>query len=90
MATPDTTLAARAADLKAVLKDIPGDPNNLAGPVYPIPEELAAAIAAHLAHCGAEITQPSDRYWVAPERPGEFMNPGTWKALPMPAGGDTQ
>lgn len=85
MAT-DPTLAARASDLKAVLRDIPGDPNNLAGPVYPIPEELAAAIAAHLAHCGAEITQLTDRVWVPPERPGEFMNPGTWKTLPVEGG----
>lgn len=86
MDTPNSTLAARAADLQAVLRDIPGDLNNIDGPVYPIPAELAAAIAAHLAHCGAEITQLADRVWVPPERPGEFMNPGTWKTLPVEGG----
>lgn len=86
MATPNQSLAARAADLKSVLRDIPGDKNNIDGPVYPIPEELAAAIAAHLAHCGAEIAQLTDRVWVPPERPGEFMNPGSWKTLPVGVG----
>lgn len=81
-ATDDTEH--RAGLLRDLIKDIPASADLDDSRVYPVPAELAEAIATHLAYCGIGIVAEPTRAWEPPPAgQGHYLNPGKWRDLTM-------
>lgn len=82
--TTNAELQARAQQLLEFLKDIPASADLDDARAYPVPAELAEAIATHLAHCGVGIIDQPNRAWEPPPAgQGHYLNPGKWRDLTM-------
>ncbi|WP_312715451.1 phage gene 29 protein family protein [Corynebacterium flavescens] len=66
--------------LRDFLRDIPASADLDDARVYPIPAELAEAIAVHLDACGVKPVDRPSRAWEPPKTGREhYLNPGKWK-----------
>lgn len=79
-----TSIDHTTEQLKEFLRDIPASADLDDSRIYPIPAELAEAVATHLAHCGVRPVETPDRAWEPPATGTEhYLNPGKWRDLTM-------
>lgn len=73
-------LATRAEQIRQFLRDIPASHDLDDARAYPIPAELADAIAVHLAACGIAAVGEPTRSWSPPATGTDhYLNPGSWR-----------